>query len=296
MAWVRFDDGFFRHPKVVTAGRDARDLFMASVFYANSNLTDGFVPEGAVPLIAPEAGLKSFAKAVRALLANGLWEPADGGYQIHDYLEYQASAEKVTALREQNAKRQEEYRSRKRNAVSNGQRNVVTNAPNNGPVTDPPINIPNPITSESSDSLSGERDSGPPSSSVQERFTRFWAAYPKKVGKGDAEKQFSRIRWSEIAFADLMAALESQKQSAQWHEENGRYIPNPSTWIYQKRWGDELPPAGSATPASSIAEPKGYSHDPDEAAEQMRCDLESLRQQAAPRSTGQVTPIRGRTA
>lgn len=218
MAWVRFDDGFFRHPKVVTAGRDARDLFMASVFYANSNLTDGFVPEGAVPLIAPEAGLKSFAKAVRALLANGLWEPADGGYQIHDYLEYQASAEKVTALREQNAKRQEEYRSRKRNAVSNGQRNVVTNAPNNGPVTDPPINIPNPITSESSDSLSGERDSGPPSSSVQERFTRFWAAYPKKVGKGDAEKQFSRIRWSEIAFADLMAALESQKQSAQWHE------------------------------------------------------------------------------
>lgn len=140
MAWVRFDDGFFRHPKVATAGRDARDLYMASVFYANQNLTDGFIPEGVIRMIAADAGIASHNKAVKALVSVVMWEEVEGGYQIHDYLDYQQSAEQITVSRESNAKRQEEYRRRKRNATSNG----VTNGTDNGPVTDPPTPIKKP--------------------------------------------------------------------------------------------------------------------------------------------------------
>lgn len=79
-----------------------------------------------------------------------------------------------------------------------------------------------------------------------EAFDRFWQAYPKKVGKGDARKAFDKALAGKGAqlrsFLDRMiAAVEQQKQSAQWTREDGQYIPNPSTWLNQGRWEDELP-------------------------------------------------------
>ncbi len=38
-------------------------------------------------------------------------------------------------------------------------------------------------------------------------------------------------------------AIEVQKQSEQWTKDNGRFIPNPATWLNQGRWEDELPVA-----------------------------------------------------
>lgn len=37
----------------------------------------------------------------------------------------------------------------------------------------------------------------------------------------------------------MITALEKQKQSKQWLKDNGQYIPNPTTWLNQKRWEDE---------------------------------------------------------
>ena len=37
-----------------------------------------------------------------------------------------------------------------------------------------------------------------------------------------------------------MTALEAQKKSLQWSKEGGQYIPNPTTWLNQERWEDEL--------------------------------------------------------
>ena len=70
-------------------------------------------------------------------------------------------------------------------------------------------------------------------------FDRFWASYPKKVGKQAALKAFDRAR--KIAPVDTMlAALARQRESDQWKRDNGRYIPNPATWLNQGRWDDEL--------------------------------------------------------
>lgn len=131
MAWVRFDDGFFRHPKVVAAGRDARDMYTSSIFYANQNLTDGFVPEGALRIIAADAGVTSHAKAAKALVREGLWLEVEGGYQIHDYLDYQVSAASVTDKQTANKRRQQEWRDRNRNAQSNAPRNAKRNTDSN---------------------------------------------------------------------------------------------------------------------------------------------------------------------
>ena len=74
-------------------------------------------------------------------------------------------------------------------------------------------------------------------------FDRFWAAYPKKVGKGAAEKAFSKAPINGH-LADVLSALDRQKQSEQWRRDGGQFIPNPATWLNQRRWedGDPTPP------------------------------------------------------
>ena len=38
----------------------------------------------------------------------------------------------------------------------------------------------------------------------------------------------------------MLNAIETAKQSMQWNKDNGQYIPNPATWLNQKRWEDEI--------------------------------------------------------
>ena len=85
----------------------------------------------------------------------------------------------------------------------------------------------NPIQSESN-SISESNTSA---------FERFWAAYPKKVGKKDAQKAFDKVK---VDVQILIDALEKHKKSSQWRKDNGQYIPNPSTWLNQERWTDEM--------------------------------------------------------
>jgi len=68
-------------------------------------------------------------------------------------------------------------------------------------------------------------------------FLTFWDCYPKKVGKGGAFGAWNKAR-SKPPIADLVAAVERQSKSDQWKRDNGQYIPNPQTWLNQRRWED----------------------------------------------------------
>lgn len=78
-------------------------------------------------------------------------------------------------------------------------------------------------------------------------FDRFWLAYPRKVGKADARKAFTKVK---VPVETLLSAIERQKRSEQWTTENGRFIPNPSTWLNQGRWEDELSEARERSTAN----------------------------------------------
>jgi hypothetical protein len=78
-------------------------------------------------------------------------------------------------------------------------------------------------------------------------FDRFWNAYPKKTGKGAALQAFKRINGVPIDV--MLFAIEQQRHSRQWQEDNGRFIPNPATWLNQRRWEDE--PEARSLPQSS---------------------------------------------
>lgn len=146
MTWARLDDGFGEHPKVVGLSDAAYRLHVNAICYSARNLTDGVVPVGAL------RSLGKTGKSVTELTTCGLWEPGDGGYLIHDYLDYNPSREQV----ERERKVVSEARSaagRKGAQVrwqtdSNGDGKTMTNGMANawqthGPVPDP---VPLPLT------------------------------------------------------------------------------------------------------------------------------------------------------
>lgn len=76
-------------------------------------------------------------------------------------------------------------------------------------------------------------------SARESSFADFWKAYPKKIGKGSAENAWKKIKSPVDTLALILPALEIQKRSDQWRKDNGQFIPNPSTYLNQRRWEDE---------------------------------------------------------
>lgn len=74
--------------------------------------------------------------------------------------------------------------------------------------------------------------------SAEARFERFWAVYPRKVGKGAALVEWRRIEPDDALTDTMIAKVEEQKQSSQWRKDGGQFIPHPRTWLHQKRWLD----------------------------------------------------------
>ncbi len=97
------------------------------------------------------------------------------------------------------------------------------------------------IQSESESKNESESES---KSAREDAFDTFWAAYPRKVGKGAARKAFAKL--PADVFPLLVPAVEAQKQCAQWRKNGGEYIPNPATWLNQERWEDKLPDTRTA--------------------------------------------------
>ena len=108
MAWVKIDDQFTDHPKVVAAGPLAGWLYVCGLTYCSRYLTDGFIPEAQIRRMAD---IKNPAACASRLVDAGLWIRVDGGYHVHDYLEYQPSAEKVRADRSAAQERMKRVRS-----------------------------------------------------------------------------------------------------------------------------------------------------------------------------------------
>jgi hypothetical protein len=97
MPWTRIDDQFHSHPKIIAAGSEGVALFVLALSWCGGALTDGFIPTAQVRRIALNDDATETAER---LVTVGLWDRVPGGYQIHDYLDYNPSAEQVEAQRQ----------------------------------------------------------------------------------------------------------------------------------------------------------------------------------------------------
>ena len=83
-----------------------------------------------------------------------------------------------------------------------------------------------------------------PEPSLEEMFDQFWAAYPKRVGRGQAEPKF-KAALKKTTFPELMAGVRRYAKACETKE--AQYIAHAATWLNGKRWLDEPdkePPRG----------------------------------------------------
>lgn len=116
MPWCRFDDGYWSNRKIIRARLAASGLDARAITWCAGALTDGFVPDDMLAVIA--GGDPAAKKAAARLVEVGRWTRDDnaGGWWIHDYLAFNPSAASVLEQRE--ADRQKKQRQRAKGAQS----------------------------------------------------------------------------------------------------------------------------------------------------------------------------------
>jgi hypothetical protein len=77
-----------------------------------------------------------------------------------------------------------------------------------------------------------------PGSEPLSGFASFWQAYPKKTAKPAAELRYKSAKLTDKELAAILVDIETRKNSDDWEKENGKYIPNPATYLNQRRWED----------------------------------------------------------
>ncbi|MEY2342096.1 hypothetical protein AB4090_08315 [Acidithiobacillus sp. IBUN Pt1247-S3] len=73
-------------------------------------------------------------------------------------------------------------------------------------------------------------------------FEQFWTAYPKKIAKAGALKRW-KVQQLDALIAPILADLSDRIQrDPAWQR---GFIPNPTTYLNQERWNDEIPASPS---------------------------------------------------
>ena len=96
MVWLRIDDQIAHHPKFIEAGPMASWLWVCGNAYCNKYLTDGFIKASAVSSLGGVTNAKKWAQRLTEV---GLWERTTGGYRVHDFHDFNPTADEVKAKR-----------------------------------------------------------------------------------------------------------------------------------------------------------------------------------------------------
>ena len=100
MAWVKIDDGWLNHHKVLTArangGWAALGVWAGALTWVNQQRTDGFLP-------ASWVALNGASEEIAALVDAGLLveDASRDGWQFHDYADYQPTKAELEAQSQQ---------------------------------------------------------------------------------------------------------------------------------------------------------------------------------------------------
>lgn len=279
--WIKLDDGFATHPKILAAGPIAALIQIRALCYASQNRTDGLIPHQALPLLLTgfdllgittgKSDFCEFGQNVTdidwpaEMVRGTLWHPVPEGYRIHGFLEWNLS--------------KKDYGLWKKKLSKGGQKGMKARWGTGLPSVTQDIthditqvitqDITYPVTRGSIATLglsslhSPDQTPNLKSKSEATDFDHFWAAYPKKIGKKAARAAWEKAR-DKPAVVDVLQAIDRAKHSEQWRKENGQFIPHASTWLNQGRWDDEpATPNGGATrppPPPPKNDPIGRGH------------------------------------
>lgn len=213
-------------------------LWLCGIAYCQEGLTDGFIPEEVIDSLGVP---KSARRLAEHLVKANLWEKADGGWYIHDYLDHNRSSETVRQI--QNDKRAAGARGglasgdarRKHSASQDPKHSASADAKHSAKQS------ANPTVAVAASDVVAEAE-------VEDGdvlFARFTATYPESGRRGGplVEQAFLGAL-SLVGESELFAALENHVASEQWTV--AKKIPAMDKWFRERRWLQRLdPPKGN---------------------------------------------------
>ena len=107
--WVRIDDRFTTHPKILVLSLKARWVYLECLCYSAGHLTDGKVP-GQL--------LAGHRRELAELLHQDLLSKDGDSWQIHDWLDWNPSRQQVLQRREAERERMQKWREQRRDKPS----------------------------------------------------------------------------------------------------------------------------------------------------------------------------------
>ncbi len=184
-------------------------MFVMMLAMAGERNDGGYIPYSEEELAALLGfDLPTVRMGMKAMESRQMIDFEDGIFHITNWDKYQ-SVDGMEKIKEQNRIRKANQRER--------QRQKALEAASAAPA------LPEPKETKQS--------------AMDRRFERWYKTYPKKVGRGAAEKAFAKYKPDDELTDTMIRAVEAQKHSRSWKE---GYIPNPATWLNQKRWLDEV--------------------------------------------------------
>lgn len=102
MTWARFDDQADDHPKIAGLTDKAFRWWFRGCLYSNRYLLDGVLPASFLSRVPGRARVE--------LIEAGLWEPSGSAVLIHDFHDYNPTAESVKEQRRRTAERVKRFR------------------------------------------------------------------------------------------------------------------------------------------------------------------------------------------
>lgn len=236
MAHIQVEASVRTHHKFLKAGPAASWLWLCGMGYCQDGLTDGFIPESALPYL----GVQKPHPLKDKLVDVGLWDRAEGGWLVHDYLKHNRSAAQIGTLKD-----------RRRAGGNLGGRPPKEPSEKPSRLTIEGNHTENPshlISSQihlNDSNISAHQ--GPPAKPalridpLDGAFFAFQSKYPQARRKGGLLVEQSFV--TQVARAGgvnvLMEALDNHLASEQWL--SGK-VPGMDIWLNEERWRQTLEP------------------------------------------------------
>lgn len=119
MTWLRLDDQIAFHAKTIGAGNAAFGAWVRLTAWSCAQLTDGCVPAHVARSMATPSEL-------RRLIDVGYLDRIDGGFAVHNFLDWNPKAADVTAARENEKRRKAQGRAKQGRSAESGRITTVS--------------------------------------------------------------------------------------------------------------------------------------------------------------------------
>lgn len=75
---------------------------------------------------------------------------------------------------------------------------------------------------------------------ILQQFENWWAEYPNKKSKQDAQRIFEKLLTAKrVSFDELLTGAKAYAEHCRQEKTDPHYIKHPSTWLNQGCWADE---------------------------------------------------------